>query len=245
LPANRRVQLPLCYLLGSAKYGPKVLDGVGRVVFNKPCFALRGRYRHPAAVLICVSDLPLCVVMHKEGGCYCRTNHASDESPEQVWLTSSISARLASESKDSRRRKTPLKVASPTDCQNPTVSLVKPVASKLAAIWIFIGLEREKLMKSPVIKRSIVIAGHKTSVSLEDAFWQGLKDIAAARDMTLSELVATIDTDRRHGNLSSGIRLFVLDHYRSQVEVVPKQESNGLNEPIQFRSVASVVGAGR
>jgi len=100
-------------------------------------------------------------------------------------------------------------------------------------------------MKSPVIKRSIVIAGHKTSVSLEDAFWQGLKDIAAARDMTLSELVATIDTDRRHGNLSSGIRLFVLDHYRSQVAEVPKEESNGLNEPIQFRSVASVVGAGR
>ena len=71
-------------------------------------------------------------------------------------------------------------------------------------------------MKSPVIKRSIVIAGHKTSVSLEDAFWKGLKDIAGTRDMTLSELVAAIDSDRRHGNLSSAIRLFVLDHYRSQ-----------------------------
>jgi len=69
-------------------------------------------------------------------------------------------------------------------------------------------------MKSPVVKRSIVIAGHKTSVSLEDAFWKGLKDIASGRDMTLSELVAAIDTDRRHGNLSSAIRLFVLDHYR-------------------------------
>lgn len=71
-------------------------------------------------------------------------------------------------------------------------------------------------MKSPVIKRSIVIAGHKTSVSLEDAFWKGLKDIAGTRDMTLSELVAAIDTERRHGNLSSAIRLFVLDHYRNQ-----------------------------
>jgi predicted DNA-binding ribbon-helix-helix protein len=71
-------------------------------------------------------------------------------------------------------------------------------------------------MKSPVIKRSIVIAGHKTSVSLEDAFWKGLKDIAGGRDMTLSELVAAIDSDRRHGNLSSAIRLFVLDHYRGQ-----------------------------
>jgi predicted DNA-binding ribbon-helix-helix protein len=71
-------------------------------------------------------------------------------------------------------------------------------------------------MKSPVIKRSIVIAGHKTSVSLEDAFWKGLKDIAGTRDMTLSELVAAIDSERRHGNLSSAIRLFVLDHYRNQ-----------------------------
>ena len=71
-------------------------------------------------------------------------------------------------------------------------------------------------MKSPVVKRSIVIAGHKTSVSLEDAFWKGLKDIAGGRDMTLSELVAAIDSARRHGNLSSAIRLFVLDHYRGQ-----------------------------
>ena len=70
-------------------------------------------------------------------------------------------------------------------------------------------------MKSPVVKRSIVITGHKTSVSLEDAFWTGLKDIATARNLTLSELVASIDGDRRQGNLSSAIRLFVLDHYRA------------------------------
>ena len=71
-------------------------------------------------------------------------------------------------------------------------------------------------MKSPVVKRSIVIAGHKTSVSLEDAFWRGLKDIATSRNLTLSDLVATIDGGRRQGNLSSAIRLFVLDHYRSR-----------------------------
>lgn len=70
-------------------------------------------------------------------------------------------------------------------------------------------------MKSQVIKRSIVIAGHKTSVSLEDAFWRGLKDIARERNVTLSDLVATIDSERRHGNLSSAIRLFVLDYYRA------------------------------
>src|SRR3974390_469871 len=67
-------------------------------------------------------------------------------------------------------------------------------------------------MKSPVIKRSIVIAGHKTSVSLEDAFWRGLKEIANSRHMTLSDLVGGIDTERKHGNLSSAIRLFVQNH---------------------------------
>jgi predicted DNA-binding ribbon-helix-helix protein len=73
-------------------------------------------------------------------------------------------------------------------------------------------------MKSPVVKRSIVIAGHKTSVSLEDAFWKGLKDIAIVRSITLSDLVASIDSGRAHGNLSSAIRLFVLDHYRGQTD---------------------------
>jgi predicted DNA-binding ribbon-helix-helix protein len=72
-------------------------------------------------------------------------------------------------------------------------------------------------MKTSVHKRSIVIAGHKTSVSLEDAFWRTLKEIADRRHLTLSELVATIDSERQRGNLSSAIRLFVLDHYRDQV----------------------------
>jgi predicted DNA-binding ribbon-helix-helix protein len=71
-------------------------------------------------------------------------------------------------------------------------------------------------MKSQVVKRSIVIANHKTSVSLEDAFWNGLKEIAASRNMPLSDLVSSIDSQRQHGNLSSAIRLFELDHYRSK-----------------------------
>ncbi len=78
-------------------------------------------------------------------------------------------------------------------------------------------------MKSPVVKRSLVIANHKTSVSLEDAFWKGLKDIANDRGVSLSDLVATIDTERMHGNLSSAIRLFVLDHYRNRT-VLPAVE---------------------
>jgi predicted DNA-binding ribbon-helix-helix protein len=69
-------------------------------------------------------------------------------------------------------------------------------------------------MKSPVVKRSIVIAGHKTSVSLEDAFWKSLKQIATSRGTTLSSLVTSIDVERQHGNLSSCLRLFVLDFYR-------------------------------
>ena len=71
-------------------------------------------------------------------------------------------------------------------------------------------------MKSLVSKRSIVIAGHQTSVSLEDEFWNSLKEIAGERGMTLAALVATIDGNRQHANLSSAIRLFVLGVYRDQ-----------------------------
>jgi predicted DNA-binding ribbon-helix-helix protein len=71
-------------------------------------------------------------------------------------------------------------------------------------------------MKSTVVKRSIILAGHKTSVSLEDAFWRGLKDIATSRRMTMSDLVSSIDLDRQQGNLSSALRLFVLNHYHAR-----------------------------
>lgn len=70
------------------------------------------------------------------------------------------------------------------------------------------------IMKSPVIKRSVVIDGHKTSVSLEDPFWHDLKEIAYLQRMTLSKMVAEIDKARQHSNLSSAIRLFVLDQVR-------------------------------
>jgi predicted DNA-binding ribbon-helix-helix protein len=79
-------------------------------------------------------------------------------------------------------------------------------------------------MKSSVVKRSIVLGGHKTSVSLEDAFWEGLKDIAKTQRKTLSDLVGSIDTQREHGNLSSALRLFVLNHYQAR-------ESPGLGRP--------------
>jgi predicted DNA-binding ribbon-helix-helix protein len=70
-------------------------------------------------------------------------------------------------------------------------------------------------MKSTIVKRSIVIDGHKTSVSLEDAFWSDLKEIAHTQQATLSALVAKIDETRIHGNLSSALRLFVLEYFRT------------------------------
>ena len=69
-------------------------------------------------------------------------------------------------------------------------------------------------MQSTVIKRSIAIAGHKTSVSLEDAFWRGLKEISKNCRTSLPDLVDKIDAVREHSNPSSAIRLFVLDYFR-------------------------------
>ena len=67
---------------------------------------------------------------------------------------------------------------------------------------------------SPIIKRSTKIAGRKTSVALEDAFWRALKEIAATKGVPVTHLVSMIDKERQNANLSSAIRLFVLDFYR-------------------------------
>lgn len=93
-------------------------------------------------------------------------------------------------------------------------------------------------MRSLVVKRSIVLAGHKTSVSLEDAFWNALKEIAGSYNVTLSQLVATIDSQRQHGNLSSAIRLFVLDFYRSE----PPTFSGSICEQAQHNGLAMLSG---
>jgi predicted DNA-binding ribbon-helix-helix protein len=71
-------------------------------------------------------------------------------------------------------------------------------------------------VKSPVVKRSVVIDGHKTSVSLEDPFWNDLKEIAHSQRVTLSKVIGEIDKGREHSNLSSALRLFVLDQVRMQ-----------------------------
>jgi predicted DNA-binding ribbon-helix-helix protein len=71
-------------------------------------------------------------------------------------------------------------------------------------------------MKSPVAKRSVVVGGHKTSVSLEEAFWDGLKEISGSRNTTLSGLISEIDSNRHESNLSSAIRLFVLGYFKNR-----------------------------
>jgi predicted DNA-binding ribbon-helix-helix protein len=84
-------------------------------------------------------------------------------------------------------------------------------------------------MKTSIVKRSIIVGDHKTSVSLEDPFWDALKEIASLKNMTLAKLVDQIDVDRGHGNLSSAIRLFVLDQFRSPAPIRdarPKTEAS-------------------
>lgn len=67
-------------------------------------------------------------------------------------------------------------------------------------------------------KRSLTIAGHRTSVSLEEPFWDALREIAAAEGVAVAALIAEIDSRRETVNLSSALRLHVLDHYRRRAE---------------------------
>jgi predicted DNA-binding ribbon-helix-helix protein len=83
-------------------------------------------------------------------------------------------------------------------------------------------------LKSRVIKRSLVVGGHKTSVSLEDVFWNALRTIAHNRHVHLSQLVGSIDSEREHCNLSSAIRLFVFEQTCNQTD--DAQEKDLLRE---------------
>ncbi len=75
-------------------------------------------------------------------------------------------------------------------------------------------------MTDAVIKRSVMIAGHRTSVSLEQPFWDALREIAEERNSSIAGLVAEIDAQRGDSNLSSAIRLFVLAYFRSKASAV-------------------------
>jgi predicted DNA-binding ribbon-helix-helix protein len=91
-------------------------------------------------------------------------------------------------------------------------------------------------MKSAIVKRSTIIAGHKTSVSLEDEFWKALKSIAKERDINLSDLVTSIDSARQHSNLSSAIRLYVLNYYQSALGSPARSRSQHIMHPGQRES---------
>src|SRR5262245_4584092 len=95
-------------------------------------------------------------------------------------------------------------------------------------------------MKSLLVRRSIILASHRTSICLEDAFWSALKEIAIARGTTLSDLVSSIDAEREHNNLSSAVRLYVLGFYRSrlnkvggEVSPVPVRRSRNLRRRVR------------
>jgi predicted DNA-binding ribbon-helix-helix protein len=80
-------------------------------------------------------------------------------------------------------------------------------------------------MKS-IVKHSIMLAGRRTSITLEEAFWQGLKEIATSRQITVSDLINRINVDRKHNNLPSALRLFVLSHYQGSVNADARRRRN-------------------
>ena len=75
-------------------------------------------------------------------------------------------------------------------------------------------------MESSIVKRSVTLDGHRTSVSLEEAFWKALREIAVHQHVTASHLIEIINANRKQGNLSSAIRLFVLELYQDQIDHV-------------------------
>ena len=85
------------------------------------------------------------------------------------------------------------------------------------------GFNFDPLLAGPK-KRSLTIAGHKTSITLEDAFWAALKRIAAESGYTVASLVAAIDETRAPAGLSASIRVFVLTHYEAKASMLTDLE---------------------
>lgn len=80
----------------------------------------------------------------------------------------------------------------------------------------------ERIMIPAIAKRTVTIDNHKTSVTLEDEFWSGLREVARRKNATLRSLVTQIDDARGRNNLSSAIRVFVLNYYRAHAHLVDK-----------------------
>jgi predicted DNA-binding ribbon-helix-helix protein len=112
-------------------------------------------------------------------------------------------------------------------CNTPKLFLDEHIETRIFCLDVSNFLQAGGVgMKSAIVKRSVVVAGHKTSVSLEDAFWNCLKEIAGNRQTNLSDLVAVIDSQRQYGNLSSAIRLFVqrIDRRHAPLWRIPRRK---------------------
>ena len=103
---------------------------------------------------------------------------------------------------------------------------------------MFLAEQSARYSMSRTIARSILIAGRKTSVRLEESFWLGLQEIAHKHLISVSALMSTIDAQRQHRNRSSALRSFVLEYYRSQVADAP-EASSGISAPNPLPPTAS------
>ena len=83
-------------------------------------------------------------------------------------------------------------------------------------------------MKSPVTKRPILVGGHKTSISLEEAFWTAAKEISHQHDVSLSDLASEIERKLQHGNLSSAIHVYVLGYFKNRAVDAITQKDRGM-----------------
>jgi len=134
-----------------------------------------------------------------------------------------VLARRSGKSRQSRRRMTLNKGELPSLISGKTLMVLRG-----AVVMTFPspdGAGKRAFLRSTITKRSVTVAGRKTSVSLEEEFWAGLKEVAAARNMGLFALVTAIRGEREHLNLSSALRLAVLDFYRDQIEQHRRRES--------------------
>ena len=106
--------------------------------------------------------------------------------------------------------------------------------TKADAFWTPIGsIAPMPTERGParIVKRSLVVAGHRTSVSLEDAFWRRLQAIAASRRVSLNTLAAEVDAARGEANLSSALRVFVLETAAPDLDPGDVREDCRLADP--------------
>jgi predicted DNA-binding ribbon-helix-helix protein len=82
-------------------------------------------------------------------------------------------------------------------------------------------------MQPVILKRSVTIDGRKTSISLEAEFWNGLREIAGLQKLPVAALLHKIDADRKSANLSSAVRIYVFEYFRSRADQTPQPPRQG------------------